>query len=626
MLRLGRLKLAHKGVLLVAVPLIVQGALYLQLKHDFARAEARARQADLTRQIVSRVNTLFLNTFHGFQALVQMSMYGNKTKDTRHFSQYVQSIEVQIKALADELEFDAGEPEDAATIRRSGAIFLSTFHETRLKVDRKNEAVSIIANLESNMRFKEAALTFLRQLQATGLKEQAKLVPQNKEEQIFRSHMQNIIDAAALFNLSLALLLALFFVRGTVSHLNILKSNAVRFASDEPLLPAIDAADEIGEVDKRFHEMADALVLARSREKEMHEEVKRGKERLDLMIENVPLALVVYDDQGIVRSFNSSAEKLFEYKRENVIAKPVETLFQRPSQQKGSETLFSFLCSADSSESHSMEAVGQSGEVIPVEVTTSSFDSDEGKRYLSTIKDISERFRIEQMKRNFYQMVSHDIRAPLASISGVLQLVRDGRYGSVSERAQKYLMQAEGNVGKLLDLVGRLLQLEKVESGTLSVSRQDVAIAGIFADTRSALEQFARSNKVKLKFDKSDAVVNADPVYLTSALSNLVSNAVKFSPPGKEVRVEITELEDEVEVSVIDQGPGIAKRQQQKIFERYSQIRQEQSMAPGFGLGLAISKSIVELHGGEIGVESEPGKGSRFWFRIARGRGGRGSA
>ncbi|HEY9787721.1 MAG TPA: ATP-binding protein [Candidatus Obscuribacterales bacterium] len=419
--------------------------------------------------------------------------------------------------------------------------------------------------------------------------------------------------------MGLAIVLALFFVRGTVSQLSILQANASRFANNQPLLPKLDLRDEIGQVDAHFHQMADALTHARKREREMLELVQASKERLDLMIENMPLALVVADDEGTVHAFNSSAERLFERKRAEVINHSLEALFLRSNSRSEANIPLSILKGARSGETVALEVLTRLGEAIPVEVTTSSFTTSEGRRYLSAIKDISERFRIEQLKRDFYAMVSHDLRSPLASIAGVLQLLREGRYGDIGEEARKKVVVAESNASKLLDMVNRLLQLEKLESGTIEFSITDVGLAQIFSDCKSSLDQFAADRDVTLDIAPTELSVHADPIFLASVLNNLVSNAIKYSPPGTTVTVRAGDLDHDVEVSIQDQGPGIPSRLQAQIFERYQQGRSDKAES-GFGLGLAISKSIIAQLGGEIGVDSEASKGSRFWFRLPKAR------
>ncbi|MBC7997427.1 MAG: PAS domain-containing sensor histidine kinase [Leptolyngbya sp.] len=616
--RLPQLKLAQKGLLIVAIPVLVQGGLYLELKRQLTISDAQAKQAELRREIVGLVNTLFLNGFYAFQSMVSFGVYGGNEAIIKR-NRYMQTVKEQLDTLATMLERDAHEPISANNIRRVGKAFVDEFQAWKIKLDRDNQALSIFANIEANDRFKSAAISFLRTLQVTGQAQQAKLLPETSGERAFRGNLQRLFDLTVALDALIALGLALFFMRGTVSQLAVLKANANRFANNQLLLPPLDVRDEVGEVDKVFHEMAGALLAAQVKEHAMLDLLRAGKERLDLVIENIPLALVVTDENGIIQSFNSSAEKTFLHKPEDIIGKPLTVLFTRSSKDpETSPADFLNHLIAQENSSISLEAISQDSEVIPAEVSLTKFDSTEGIRYLATIKDISERFKLEQLKSDFYSMVSHDIRTPLASINGVLQLVTRGNYGEVPEEVEKKLHAAEKNVDKLLELVNKLLEIEKVESGSLDLNIVPASLNGLVDQSINSLSQFAEARKVKLVKVDSLIEVKADALYIGNVLTNLISNAVKFSPENSIVTIQSKDLGDQAEISVIDAGPGVPLRMQTQVFQKYRQLKTSRDRAQGFGLGLAICKTIVELHGGTIGVESRGEGGSRFWFRLPK--------
>lgn len=616
--RLPQLKLAQKGLLIVAIPVLVQGGLYLELKRQLTISDAQAKQAELRREIVGLVNTLFLNGFYAFQSMVSFGVYGGEEANIKR-DRYMQTVKEQINTLATMLERDAHEPMAANNIRRGGKAFVDEFAAWKVKLDKDNQALSLFANIEANEKFKNAAVGFLRMLQVTGQAQQAKLLPETSSERAFRNNLQRLFDLTVALDALIALGLALFFMRGTVAHLAVLKANANRFANNQLLLPPLDVRDEVGEVDKVFHEMAGALLAAQVKEHAMLDLLKAGKERLDLVIENIPLALVVTDENGIIQSFNSSAEKTFLHKPDDIIGKPLTELFVRSGKDaESSPADFLNQLIAQENSSISLEALSQDHEVIPAEVSVTKFDSTEGVRYLATIKDISERFRLEQLKRDFYAMVSHDIRTPLSSINGILQLVTRGNYGEISKEVETKLHTAERNVDKLLELVSKLLEIEKVESGSLDLSITTSSLNELFEQSVNSLAQFAEDKNVRLARVDSAIQVMADPLYIGNVLTNLISNAVKFSPPGGTVTIAAKDCGEHAEISVTDDGPGVPERMQTQVFQKYRQVKSTRDRAQGFGLGLAICKTIVELHGGTIGVESKNGMGSRFWFRLPK--------
>ncbi len=335
----------------------------------------------------------------------------------------------------------------------------------------------------------------MKLLRIIGETQQAKLAPESANEYNTRASLQRSMDLAVTFSAFVAILLGIFFLRGTVSQLSVLKSNAARFARQELLHAPLSVSDEVGEVDKVFHEMANALTAAQVKEHEMLDLLQAGKDRLDLIIENIPLAVVVTDENGVIQAFNSSAEKTFLYKRDDIQGKSLTILFLN-NKAAGADAFLNNLISDKQVNSTQLEALSSEQEVIPVEVSVTRFDSPEGVRYLATIKDISERFRLEQLKRDFYAMVSHDIRTPLSSINGILQLVQRGRYGVVPEEVDDKLNTAEKNVDKLLALVNKLLEIEKLESGNLDLSISTSKLDDIISQSIDSTAQFADAHKV----------------------------------------------------------------------------------------------------------------------------------
>ncbi|RTL39826.1 MAG: PAS domain-containing sensor histidine kinase [Candidatus Melainabacteria bacterium] len=238
--------------------------------------------------------------------------------------------------------------------------------------------------------------------------------------------------------------------------------------------------------------------------------------------------------------------------------------------------------------------------------------------YYCVAHDISERRAAERMKQRFISIASHDLRTPLSSISAVLNVLTSGGKGELPERAGQVLQKADASLERLMDLIRDLLDLEKLEAGKVVMSLGVVSAMDVCSASCDSLEFLAKSLGVKIVRPFNDSLLYADERSLVRVLINLLSNAIKFSPRGSTVTLELKILGDVTEFSVIDQGPGIAAEDQEMIFEKFSQTKssEKSTAVKGTGLGLAISKLIAEAHGGSIGVESELGKGSRFFMRI----------
>jgi signal transduction histidine kinase len=224
----------------------------------------------------------------------------------------------------------------------------------------------------------------------------------------------------------------------------------------------------------------------------------------------------------------------------------------------------------------------------------------------------------QEVRKAFVAMVSHDLRSPLTAVSGYLELLEMGCMGDLTPAAQDGLTRARRNVQRLIRLINDLLDLEKMESGTIQLKLTDVSMKKVLDDSIEAVSVLAEGAKVTVEHEYGDFQLTADADRVVQVLVNLLSNAIKFSPEGASVRVTLTTRDDGfVEVRVADKGRGVPEKYRELIFERFKQVDEsDHSAKGGTGLGLPICKAIVEQHGGSIGVDSSEGNGSEFWFTL----------
>ena len=237
-------------------------------------------------------------------------------------------------------------------------------------------------------------------------------------------------------------------------------------------------------------------------------------------------------------------------------------------------------------------------------------------------QDITELMSALTIKDDFVASVSHELRTPLTAIMGFLDLVLDEE-GSVSPTARQQLAVVKRNSERLLRLVSDLLFAAQARDGQLALDVEPVDLAGISWQAVADLAPRAATDGVALLHElPTSLTVDADPVRIRQVLDNLLSNAIKYTPAGGTVRIRLVEtLDDEVAVVVSDTGIGIDKRELSRLFTRFFRTQDAETRAiQGIGLGLAITKSIVESHDGHIEVESRPGEGSTFTVVLPRRR------
>jgi signal transduction histidine kinase/HAMP domain-containing protein len=239
----------------------------------------------------------------------------------------------------------------------------------------------------------------------------------------------------------------------------------------------------------------------------------------------------------------------------------------------------------------------------------------ENVRLFTEIQEKSRQLEVaSQHKSQFLANMSHELRTPLNAIIGYTEMMADGLYGEVGDKAQGVLERVQNNGRHLLGLINDVLDLSKIEAGQLTLTVEQYSVADMVATVLSATESLARAKGLNLESAVAPGLPtgSGDARRLTQVLLNLVGNAIKFTDEGS-IEVRARQADDRFELSVVDTGFGIAPADQARIFDEFQQVDNTSTRKKGgTGLGLSISRKIVELHGGRITVESEVGKGSIF--------------
>src|SRR5216684_3493168 len=230
--------------------------------------------------------------------------------------------------------------------------------------------------------------------------------------------------------------------------------------------------------------------------------------------------------------------------------------------------------------------------------------------------------RASKFKDRFLSTMSHELRTPLNAVMGFSDLLADKRYGQLNERQQRYVSHINTGGKHLLKLIYDILDLSKIEAGRLELSFEDLSVETIFGEVVSALRPLAEKKTHKLSSHADPGLsVHADATRFKQVLMNLVGNAIKFTPEGGRIDLEAQRAGREVQVKVCDNGPGIPAEEQKRIFEAFYRLRKSGEGAEGTGLGLAITESLVKLQGGSLGLDSEFGRGSCFYFSLPLAKG-----
>jgi two-component system sensor histidine kinase/response regulator len=225
--------------------------------------------------------------------------------------------------------------------------------------------------------------------------------------------------------------------------------------------------------------------------------------------------------------------------------------------------------------------------------------------------------RLERLRDDLTHMVVHDLRNPLAVIWNFLDILEFHEAHKLSASTQTLVTVARRSAEDLLNMIGSILDVSKMGAGEMKLQREPCDLDALTRALLATTQPLPGNRTVTLDAPESSLTVPADVGLIRRVLQNLLSNALKVTPAGGDVRIVITPSRSEVRVAVTDTGPGISPEYHQRIFEKFGQVEDRTSRL-GTGLGLAFCKLAIEAHGGRIGVESEVGKGSTFWLALSR--------
>jgi len=356
-----------------------------------------------------------------------------------------------------------------------------------------------------------------------------------------------------------------------------------------------------------------------------------------LVVEAAPNGMVMVDSEGLIVLVNSQAERLFGYKREEIIGKPIEILVPgrfreaHPSYRAGFHKDPQVRPMGAGRELYGLR---KDGTEVPVEIGLNPLITESRKFVLASIVDITERKRVEEMvrardkalqeselKSAFVATISHELRTPLTSILGMNELLL---HTKLTKQQQELAEAVQQSAQSLLRVVNDILDLSKIEAGKVGLESLQVSIEAIVGEVSSVLRPAAFKKNLKLVTSIDPRIpekLMADPGRIIQVLLNLVSNAIKFTEQGQiSVAVAIEAEQDEsivLRFAVSDTGVGLLSEDQDTIFKPFTQEDSStRRKYGGTGLGLAISKHLVELMGGKIGVTSSKGRGATFWFTV----------
>jgi PAS domain S-box-containing protein len=356
---------------------------------------------------------------------------------------------------------------------------------------------------------------------------------------------------------------------------------------------------------------------------EARRQVEASGRKLALFAERAPIAVLELQPDGTVAEVNHAAEILFGYAAAELVGGSVKKLIRPEFYDEFDRTWRELVTSRESMAGLRLRNPRRDGVDLVCEWTVTPLVNFQ-KEVIAVIaqgRDVTAQLEAERMKKEFTSTLSHELRTPLTSIIGSLQLINSGVMGDVDKEVGELTAVGERNAQRLLDLITDLLDIERIESGKLNLVPEVIAVDDLVRESIELNKAFGERFKVRFEShgDVPERRVHADRKRLLQVMTNLLSNAAKFSPEGAAVEISAEDAGGNVRVSVHDRGPGIPEAFRARIFGRFTQADSTTTRQKGgTGLGLAICKRLVELMGGRIGFQDRPGGGTTFWFELPR--------
>jgi PAS domain S-box-containing protein len=354
--------------------------------------------------------------------------------------------------------------------------------------------------------------------------------------------------------------------------------------------------------------------------KKAEEEHRLADEKYRTIFENSAVAITVADDQERLVSWNWFWEGLLGLENEDIYLRPIQSFYP-----PGEWDRIRAFDVRNKGMQHHLETVmiKKDGQIINVDISLSILKNSEGKTTgsIGVIRDITERKKAEEklketmeLKSQFISTVSHELRTPLTGMIEGLGIVLDGVVGPINKKQKKFLGIAKRNADRLSDLINDLLDFQRLGAGKTKLDIHNHDIKEVLSEVQETMTLFAKKNGVELSFASAGDLSKAefDQAKVIQVLTNLVSNAVKFTPEGGRVFVDAQRRDVDWVIRVSDTGMGIPKEALPKIFERFYRVNRQGKQIKGTGLGLAIVHKIVMMHGGRIEVESQVDQGTTF--------------
>jgi PAS domain S-box-containing protein len=629
--RWTRLSLRSKGVVVLTIPLsalvISQFAIY-RVEGDVASVDRRVVRYYDSRTALSQLRS----ALSGAQAAI--SAY-ETTGERQYGTVFDQARETAGQTVGRLPALVGGTPEDgpAAEIRRDAQQELSILGSLRQSPP---EAGAEMLKLNRAKAAMTAAIVAVEALNDNQERQFAEAVGQREAA---RKRLFQALMACGILGPLGALFMNLVVAGRLSKRIAAVEENARRLAHGLPLEPFRRGTDEISALAQQIE---DAAYLLRKRERE----VKDNEQRYRDLFDRAPIAFEETDRDGMIRRFNQAVCNLLKCPPDQILGRKAWEFVAPDQQENFRQAMTDRIATGTEAGAFECDYMLDDGSRITVEIRENLIRGDDGEvvGVVCSLLDVTERnlaamaarkvsqYAMELRNKNeqlaraleaarlateaksrFLAGVSHELRTPLNGIIGFSELMYDAKLGPVSDDHKDVLSDILTSARHLLQLINDILDLSKVEAGRMEFHPESTRIDTLVYEVRDVVRPLAEKKRLKLSISvPTEFTAVVDPARFKQVLYNYLSNAVKFTPESGRVEVRVRREEDSFRVEVEDTGVGIAPDEIAKLFQEFQQLPNSRKAEQGTGLGLALTRHIVEAQGGSVSVRSVQGSGSVF--------------
>lgn len=588
------LTLTKKVLILVAIPVVFELGLVGVLLNLIANVQdARAKSAH-ARELGSHITALMAVFVRRATLIAMRRMMSDQEMTTAE------------KELAAKARAEMSLIKQLASTEEAEAARWKELEQTGYKLDAEFTATQQVDFQEDSLRAAKTVAMANRNFnrmfaicdQLSGLQSNVEAENQAYFEK-YDTQLKQVIQLSLLASVLLAACLTAYFNMSTSRRLKMLMDNTTDLAAGKAPEKNVAGGDELAQIDLIYHQMYQDLTVLRQKER--------------AILDNASQVICSLDKDLRLTDINQASTRMWGFTPEQLIGKRFLELLKDDDKSN----IRSILQTAihDRTEAR-FEAGIVKADTSMSETSWSATWSDEQSSLYCVVTDISEQKELERLKQEFVSMLSHDLRTPLNSVLAAIELVSSGHF-QIDDQVKTYMDRANRNLKFSLSLINQLLEIEKMESGHIKLELDAISTKEIVSKALEAVVDLSNEKSILIITPSTNLELIGDSARLVQVLINFLGNALKFSSEKSTVVIAEEQNEQYTRMSVTDQGRGIPREEQASVFDRFKQVRPtDKAEKQGSGLGLAICKTIIDAHNGRIGVTSEPGKGSTFWFEI----------